>query len=172
MLAPKRGIAMTRTILIATTAVLLALAPANAGHIKPGRWHAINTIRYIGVDKFPAIMTGRLAAQGIVMPTRPVTTDRMVCITPDQAAIDRLPTQDQANPSCDDMTFEPTSDGYKGKSVCRGELEGRVWFEVSFKDDAHYEGKTIFKGTTYGLALETSNVFSGEFSNADCNATP
>lgn len=164
---------MTRTILIAATAtMLLALAPAHAGHIKPGRWHITSTMRYVGVDKFPAIVTGKLAVQGIVFPTRPQTTERNVCITPDEAAIDRLPTQDQDNGACEAMTFETNADGYTGKSVCRTWLDGRVWFEVNFTGDAHYEGKTVFKGKSYGLALETWNTFSGEWSNADCNAAP
>ena len=150
--------------------MLAVAAPALAGHVKPGRWNVSNTLRISGPEKFPPMVKGKLAAQGIVYPTRPVTTDRTVCISPEDAAADRLPTQDRNNGSCDPFEFETTSGGYSGKTVCHGYIEGRAWFEVNFTGDNHYEGSTVFKGTTFGLALETRNTFSGDFSTADCNA--
>ena len=158
-----------RAILVSTAIALLASPPAFAGHIKPGQWRITTTTRYVGVDKFPPIVTGRLAMQGIVFPTRPQTSSKTVCISPDEAAIDRLPHQNEDNGACDAMVIEPTSDGYSGKAVCDSYLAGHIWFDVSFTGDGHYEGKTVFKGKSYGLALETWNNFTGEWSGADCS---
>jgi hypothetical protein len=153
---------------IALAVLSTTAAPALAGHVRPGQWKTTSTTRFTGVDKFPPMVTGRLAVQGVVYPTRPVTLDKTVCISPEDAAADRLPTQDRDDGSCDPFSFEATSGGYSGKTVCHGYLEGRVWFDVSFTSDSHYEGSTVFKGTTFGLALESRNNFSGDWSAADC----
>lgn len=159
-----------RAVLIGTAVLGFALAPAVAGHIKPGLWKITTVRRFVGPEKYPAMVIGKMAANGVHFPSRPVTTTNMVCISPEDAAIDRLPRQDADNGSCDQMTFEATSDGYEGTTVCRGEFQGRVRFDVAFEGDAHYEGKTVFKGTTYTLPLETRTNFTGDWASADCNA--
>ncbi len=161
-----------RAALAASAVAILLAAPALAGHVKPGLWRITTTTRYVGVDKFPAMVTGKLAAQGIVFPTRPQTTSKTFCLTPDDAAIDRLPRQNEDNGACDAMDIKPTSDGYSGKAICQSYLEGHLYFDVSFADDGHYEGRTVFKGKSYGLAMETWNNFSGEWSGADCSVAP
>jgi len=154
---------------IAVLMLSVAATPVLAGHVKPGQWKVTSTMRISGPEKFPPMVTGKLAAQGIVYPKHPVTLDKTVCISPEDAAIDRLPAQDRNDGSCDPFELETTSGGVSGKTVCHGYIEGRAWFEVNFTGDNHYEGSTVFKGTTFGLALETRNTFSGDWSGADCN---
>ena len=161
---------VVRVILCGVPAVLLATAPASAGHLRPGLWSLTSTIRYAGVDKIPAFVLGKLAAKGIVFPSRPQTAQVNRCITPEDAAIDRLPRLTENNGACNPMEIAVTSDGYSGEAVCQSYLAGHVWYDVSFKDDTHYEGKTVFKGKSYGLAMETRTNFSAAWSNADCNA--
>jgi hypothetical protein len=158
---------------IAFLILSIATAPALAGHVKPGQWNVTSTVRFSGPEKFPPMVIGKLATQGVVYPDHPVTVNKSVCISPEAAAVDRLPTQDADDGSCDPLSFETTSDGFSGKTVCHGYLVGRVWFKVSFTGDSHYEGSTVFKGSTFGLALESRNNFSGDWNAADCNvATP
>ena len=158
------------TFVIAVTCAL-AFAPAAAGHIRAGLWNVTSTIRFVGVDKIPTFALGKLAEAGVVLPTRPQTAQSMRCITPEAAAVDRLPRVTEDNGACEALNIETTSDGYSGKAICQSYLDGHVWYDVGFSGDTHYEGKIVFKGKMYRIPLETWTNFSAEWSSADCGAS-
>ena len=117
------------------------------GTSSPGQWHITTTPRYVGVDKFPPIVTGRLAAQGIVFPTRPQTSSKMVCISPDDAAIDRCRGRNerQWRLRCDDHRADL---GWLRRQGRLPKLPGRPYLVRRRLPPATRvsEGKTVFKG--------------------------
>lgn len=154
------------TVGTAGVALLLMVAPAIAGHARPGLWNSTVIIDLGGTDpQMSADQVARMDTMGIKMPGKAKPLTSKMCLTPADAAADTPPKR----PGCLYQNIRWNGPSATGEYVCKGLMNGSGKFNVAYSSDKHYEGSTTFVGDpVQGRSTKANTRFSGDWVSDDC----
>lgn len=165
-----------KTILFA---VLLSSVTAfsvwGATRMQPGLWKmTVNVDLGQAMPQISPQVAAAMKARGmnIPMPGAPMTMQ--VCITPEQAAMDRppmTPQQMQQQTGCTVQNVRKTANSVSSDMVCTGErMQGHGTTTITYKGMTHSEGQSTFQGTASGRPISTKTTFLSDFVSANCGS--
>ena len=115
-----------------------------------------------------------LKARGLTFPNLSAPTTIQICITPEQAAMDRppmTPQQREEQTGCIEQHRQTTADTASIDMVCSNErMQGTIHLEVTYTGMTHYQGSSTLVGTVLGRPTNAVTTFSGDFVSADCGS--
>jgi len=141
---------------------VLAASAANAGHARPGLWNSITVIALEGQSN------GSVQAPPMAMGAKPpAPVPVKVCISPEMAAADTPPKR----PGCTYQNVRWNGRTGSGTFTCKGLMTGSGNFDVTYTNDKHYEGTSLFTSQpVQGKSMKAKTTFSGDWLSADCGA--
>jgi hypothetical protein len=163
---------MTRklaSVLIATT-ILMPAAALAVPHGKPGLWKITTTMQMAAMPKMPPEVMEMMKKRGmnIPQPGQPITNQ--ICMTPEQAAMDRPPDMSREGVKCTPHVLNQTANSATTEIVCHGTMEGTGRSQISWRGDSHYEGSYSFTGSMHDQPNNMSSTYIGDWVSADCGS--
>ena len=165
---------MPRKIILVSIAAcsLVAVAAWAAPHMQPGLWTYTTTMDLgQAMPKLPPQALAMMKARGmnIPVPGQPVVTQ--VCITPQQASMDRPPATMQQETGCTMQNVRQSANTYSADIVCKGtRMQGSGHTDVSYNGSTHMQAQSTFRGTAGGRPMNTSSKYSADFVSANCGS--
>jgi hypothetical protein len=150
----------------ASVALILTIAPAIAGHARPGLWSSTVILDLGGADpQMSGDQMARMDSMGIKMPGKAKPLTSKMCLTPADAAADTPPKR----AGCVYQNIRWNGQSATGEYVCKGLMNGSGRFSVMYSSDRHYEGSTTFVGDpVQGKSARANTKFSGDWVSDDC----
>ena len=161
---------MRSVILAASTlAAVFSLPALSADKIKPGLWD-VTVDMNLGANA-PPIPPGALEQMqqmGLEVPfAQPIT--RQTCITPEQAAQDKIPAVTDAQSGCSVTNSKRSGNNYSAEMVCNGQMQGKGSMNMTLQDPKHYSGTMKFQGAgPGGMPIDMTSTAKGTWVSADC----
>lgn len=168
-----------RMTLAGIFAVILSALTASsalaAGKFRPGLWTTTVTVDLAeAAPKISPQAEAMLKARGLTFPDLSAPRTIQMCITPEQAAMDRppmTPQQREEQTGCTEQNLQTTADTASVDVVCSNErVQGTIHMEVKYTGTTHYQGSSTLAGTVGGRPTNAVTTFSGDFASADCGS--
>ena len=163
---------MTRKLastLIAAT-ILMPAAALAAPHGKPGLWNITTTMQMASMPKMPPEMMEMMKKRGMNMPMPGQPMTSQMCMTAEQAAMDKPPNMDREGVKCTPHVLSQTSSSANTEIVCHGMMEGTGRSQISWRGETHYEGTYSFTGSMHDQPNNMSSSYKGDWVSADCGS--
>ena len=159
---------MKKTFGIAAV-LLLATAPALAGHGKAGLWDVTTTMHMPNMPQIPPEALAMMKQRGMKIPGSGEPMHTRICMT--QADVDSdLPRFTSRDMTCQPHILSRTGSEVTIDMVCSGEMKGTGHMHVAYSGAEHYTGSYSFRGMVDGHPQDMSSSFSGDWVKADCGA--
>src|SRR5690606_5318511 len=159
---------------------LSLLCAVCAGHaaepqIRPGLWEITASSNMLAlVEQIPPEQRqqlGNLARQyGFVMPDiKDGAVVSQVCVTPEMAAQNIPPTSYHSQSGCEARNIKQNGRLLSAELVCNGaQIHGAGWVEATLIDSNRFTGKSAFKGTVHGIAVDEQVTTDGHWTDKEC----
>jgi hypothetical protein len=162
-------------ILAVILSALAASSVLGAGKARPGLWTQTVTVNLgEAAPKASPQAEAMLKARGFAFPDLSAPRTIQICITPEQAAMDRppmTPQQREEQTGCTEEHLQTTADTGSADLVCSDErMQATIHIEVQYTGMTHYQGSSILVGTVGGRPTNAVSTFSGDFVSADCGS--
>ena len=157
------------SVLIATT-ILLPAAALAAPHGKPGLWNITTTMQMAAMPKMPPEVMALMKQRGIKVPQSGQPMTSQMCMTAEQAAMDKPPNMDREGVKCTPKVISQTATSATTEITCHGTMEGTGRSQISWRGDSHYEGTYSFTGSVEGRPNNMSSTYTGDWVKADCGS--
>ena len=166
---------LRNTVLFATICLLAASSALGAGKFRSGLWTTTVTVDLgEAAPKISPQAEAMLKARGLTFPDLSAPRTIQICITPEQAAMDRppmTPQQLEEHTGCPEQHLQTTANTASVDVICSNErMQATSHMEVQYTGMTHYEGSSTFVGTVGGRPSNVTTTFSGDFVSADCGS--
>ncbi|HVU20623.1 MAG TPA: DUF3617 domain-containing protein [Rhizomicrobium sp.] len=147
--------------------------PALALHAKPGEWQIVMKINLSGMPEIPPAQLAKMRAMGIHLPLGGDAMTVTHCITPSEAAMDKIPamTKDRQK-YCAMQNMKTSANGMSADMICTGKVQGSGHMDVHFDSPEHYAGKVSMNVVANGHPMNSSSTFDATWLSADCKGEP
>src|SRR3954470_9776904 len=111
---------LARTLLVAT--ILMPAAALAVPHGKPGLWNITTTMQMAAMPKMPPEVMEMMKKRGmnVPQPGQPITSQ--ICMTTEQAAMDRPPDMSREGVNCTPHVISQTANSATTDIVCHGTM--------------------------------------------------
>jgi hypothetical protein len=159
---------LASTLIVAT--ILMPAAALAVPHGKPGLWTITTTMRMASMPKMPPEVMEMMKKRGmnIPQPGQPMTSQ--ICMTAEQAAMDKPPNMDREGVKCTPKVISQTSNSATTEITCHGTMEGTGRSQINWRGDGHYEGSYSFTGSMHDHPNNMSSTYTGDWVKADCGS--
>ena len=148
-----------------------ASSQALAMHAKPGEWQVSMKMDIAGMPKIPPAQLARMRAMGVHVPMGGDTVTVTHCMTPAEAAMDRIPAMAKEHQKyCSMQNMKMSADGMSADMVCTGKVQGGGHMQVRFDSPEHYAGKVTMSFNANGHPMNSSSTFEAKWLSAVCKA--
>jgi len=165
---------MKKLVVVASlgTAILAgASSPALAMHAKPGEWQVSMKMNMSGIPQIPPAQLAKMRAMGIRLPMGGDTITVTHCMTPSEAAMDKIPAMSKEHQKyCTTQNLKTSADSMSADMVCTGKVQGGGHMQVQFDSPEHYAGKVSMSFNANGHPMSSTNTFEAKWLSADCKA--
>jgi hypothetical protein len=165
-----RKLASTLTSTIIGATILMPAAALAMPHGKPGLWSITTTMQMAAMPKLPPEVMEMMKKKGMNIPQSGQPMTSQMCMTAEQAAMDKPPNMDREGVKCTPRVVSQTSNSATTEVVCHGTMEGTGRNQISWRGDTHYEGSYSFTGAMHDHPNNMSSTFTGDWVKADCGA--
>ena len=155
--------------LIAAT-ILMPAAALAMPHGKPGLWNITTTMQMASMPKMPPEVMEMMKKRGMNIPTPGQPMTSQMCMTAEQAAMDKPPNMDREGVKCTPKVISQTSNSVTTEITCHGTMEGTGRSQISWRGDSHYEGTYSFTGSMHDHPNNMSSTYTGDWVKADCGS--
>ena len=155
--------------LIAAT-ILMPAAALAMPHGKPGLWNITTTMQMASMPKMPPEVMEMMKKRGMNMPTPGQPMTSQMCMTAEQAAMDKPPNMDREGVKCTPKVISQTSNSATTEITCHGTMEGTGRSQITWRGDSHYEGTYSFTGSMHDRPNNMSSSYTGDWVKADCGS--
>jgi hypothetical protein len=151
---------------------LSGIAAIGAGRMQPGLWKFSTSVDMgMAMPQMPPEAMAMMKARGMNVPTPGQAMVSQVCITPEQAAMDRPPQDMQREIGCTMQNAKITATTYSADMVCTGDrMNGKGHTDVTYNGPMHMVIHSTFNGTTAGRPMNTKTDIKADFVSASCGS--
>lgn len=144
---------------------VVLLAAQSTARQKAGLWDVSVVMQAPDED---SEIGGVLAELGLEIPdAEPVLYQ--VCVTPEQAALDKIPTGFDPDSGCRLKNSQRSGNRYTADAVCSGRLHGQGKVQGVLHNAESFSGTLKFSGTTSdGIPVVFNGMADGRWQGADC----
>ncbi|HTT97048.1 MAG TPA: DUF3617 domain-containing protein [Rhizomicrobium sp.] len=163
----RRGVVLSSSmaLLIGVSTQALAL------HAKPGEWQVTVKMDMAGLPQIPPAQLAKMRAMGIHLPVGGDAITVTHCMTPSEAAMDKIPTMAKDRQKyCSMQNLKTGPDGMSADMVCTGKVQGSGHMQVRFDSPEHYAGKVSMNVVAHGHPMSSTSMFDAKWLSADCKA--
>lgn len=151
-------------ILLLLVPFIVQAAPASKRQ-KAGLWDLTVTLE---APEEAAGLLEQLKGMGLELPEAQPSLYQ-VCLTPEQAALDRIPTGFDPDSGCRVQNSRRDGNRLTADAVCDGGMQGRGSVDAVLHTPESFSGKLKFRGSTAdGIPLDTNGSVVGRWQGADC----
>jgi Protein of unknown function (DUF3617) len=165
---------MKKLVVIANLGAAILIGASSAAlamHAKPGEWQVSMKMDMAGIPQIPPAQLARMRAMGIHVPMGGDTLTVTHCITPAEAAMDRIPAMSKEHQKyCSMQNMKTSAGGMSADMVCTGKVQGGGHMEVRFDSPEHYAGKISMNFSANGHPVSSTSTFEAKWLSADCEA--
>jgi hypothetical protein len=165
---------MRKLVVIASLGTVIlagASSTALAMHAKPGEWQVSMKMNMSGMPQIPPAQLAKMRAMGIHVPVGGDTLTVTHCMTPSEAAMDKIPAMSKEHQKyCTMQNLKTSADGMSADMVCTGKVQGGGHMQVRFDSPEHYAGKVSMAVNTNGHPMSSTSTFEATWLSADCKA--
>lgn len=145
--------------------------PALALHAKPSEWQITIRMDMAGMPQIPPAQIAKMHAMGIHLPVGGDAVTVTHCMTPSEAAMDKIPAMAKEHQKyCKMQNMKASADGISADMVCTGRVQGSGHMAVRFDSPEHYAGKVSMNAVANGHPISTTSTFDAKWLSADCKA--
>jgi len=158
-------------VVLSLSAALLigASSQALAVHAKPGEWQVTMKMDIAGMPKIPPAQLAKMRAMGVHVPMGGDTITVTHCMTPAEAAMDKIPAMSKEHQKyCNMQNMKLSADGMSADMVCTGKVQGGGHMQVRFDSPEHYAGKVTMSFNANGHPMSSSSTFEAKWLSAAC----
>src|SRR5471030_2869477 len=105
-------------------AILMPAAALAMPHGKPGLWNITTTMQMASMPKIPPEVMEMMKKRGMNMPTPGQPMTSQMCMTAEQAAMDKPPNMDREGVKCTPKVIIQSSNSATTEISCHGTMEG------------------------------------------------
>ena len=159
------------TAILGTLILATRTFPALAMHAKPGEWQITMKIDMAGMPQIPPAQLAKMRAMGIHLPVGGDAMTVTHCMTPSEAAMDKIPAMAKEHQKyCKMQNMKASADGISADMVCTGRVQGGGHMAVRFDSPEHYAGKVSMNAMANGHPISSTSTFDAKWLSADCKA--
>jgi hypothetical protein len=145
--------------------------PAQAMHARPGEWQVSMKMDMTGMPQIPPAQLAKMRAMGIHLPVGGDTITVTHCVTPSEAAMDKIPTMAKERQKyCSMQNLKTSAVGMSADMVCAGKVQGGGHMQVRFDSPQHYAGTVSMSLNANGHPMHSTNTFDAKWLSDDCKA--
>jgi hypothetical protein len=161
----------TFTAVLAAAVLVAASGTALALHGKAGLWSVSVKVDMAGMPQIPPEQLAKMNAMGIHIPIGGDTITTTHCVTPAEAAMDKIPTMPKEHEKyCAVQNLKSSADGMSADMVCTGKVEGSGHMTFRFDSPEHYAGRVSLDAVMNGHPMKSVTSFDAHWVSADCKA--
>lgn len=159
------AVGLSSVLLVGMSSQALAL------HAKPGEWQVTVKMDMAGMPQIPPEQLAKMRAMGIHVPMGGDAVTVTHCMTPSEAAMDKIPTMSKEHEKyCSMQNLKTVADGMSADMVCTGKVQGSGHMQVRFDSPEHYAGKVSMNIVADGRPMNSTTAFDAKWLSADCKA--
>ena len=147
----------------------LGLMPllAFAGGVKPGLWE----VEMEGMPAMPQIPPEQLEQMkkaGVDLSKMVPARKPQLCMTEEQAKMDRPPPTDKRNKDCKVDSWDRSGKTMKGHMTCDGDFKGTIDMTADLKSDTEYHTDVSMDGTSHNQPVKMNMKSTARWVSVDC----
>jgi Protein of unknown function (DUF3617) len=172
-LAKRERLMTSRIFTTGLAAVVLVAASSSALalHGKAGLWSVSVKVDMAGMPQIPPEQLAKMNAMGIHIPMGGDTITTTHCVTPAEAAMDKIPTMSKEHQKyCAVQNLKSSADGMSADMICTGKVEGNGHMTFHFDSPEHYVGSGSLNAVVNGHPMKSSTSFEARWVSAECKA--
>ncbi len=161
-----------RVLPVALGALMIAVSgPALALHAKPGEWQVTVKMDMAGMPQIPPEQLAKMRAMGIHLPVGGDAMTVTHCMTPEEAAMDKIPAMSKEREKyCSVQNLKTSPEGVSADVVCTGKVQGSGHMSVRFDSPERYAGKVSMNVVADGHPMNSTSTFNAQWLSAECKA--
>lgn len=156
--------------ILITATILMPAAALAVPHGKPGLWTITTTMQMAAMPKVPPEVMEMMKKRGMNIPQAGQPMTSQICMTAEQAAMDKPPDMSREGVKCTPHVISQTANSATTEIVCHGTMEGTGRSQITWRGDSHYEGSYSFTGSMHDRPNNMSSTYTGDWVKADCGA--